>query len=55
MKITLIFLFTFAAQCFLLAQTYTSFRTGNAASVTTQPLGGVCLMGGAGEQDEAMK
>ncbi len=36
------------------AQSYTSFFTGNATDLVTQPLGGVCLMGGAGESDEAM-
>lgn len=37
------------------AQTYTSYRTGSATDTLTQPLGGVCLMGGATEDDNAMK
>ncbi len=36
------------------AQTYTSYRTGNAGNLSTTALGGICLMGGASEQDEAM-
>ena len=35
-------------------QNYTSYFTGNAADITTQPAGGVCLMGGASEDDNAM-
>jgi cyanophycinase-like exopeptidase len=40
---------------FINAQNFTSFFTGNTSDVTTNPLGGVCLMGGATENDEAMK
>lgn len=36
-------------------QNYTAYRTGNSVSVVTSPLGGICLMGGATEHDEAMK
>jgi cyanophycinase-like exopeptidase len=36
-------------------QTYTSYFTGNSADITTIPSGGVCLMGGASEDDNAMK
>ena len=36
------------------SQSYTSFFTGNSTDLVTQPIGGVCLMGGAGESDEAM-
>ena len=36
------------------AQGYTSYFTGNATDVATSPQGGVCLMGGAGEDDHAM-
>jgi cyanophycinase-like exopeptidase len=37
------------------SQSYTSFFTGSTTDVETNPLGGVCLMGGASENDEAMK
>ena len=36
------------------AQTYTSWLTGNASDLISQPQGGVCLMGGASENDAAM-
>lgn len=36
-------------------QTYTSYVTGNATDIETQSLGGVCMMGGASENDDAMK
>ena len=36
------------------AQNYTSYYTGN-ANIVTNPSGGVCLMGGASEDDNAMK
>lgn len=36
-------------------QNYTSYFTGSSTNVTTNPLGGVCLMGGASEDDNAMK
>ncbi len=39
----------------LIAQNYTSYFTGNMQDVTTQALGGICLMGGASEDDNAMK
>lgn len=39
--------------CF--AQDYTSYITGDSADVITNPVGGICLMGGAAEDDEAMK
>ncbi len=35
-------------------QSYTSYFTGNANDLTTSPKGGVCLMGGASEDDNAM-
>ena len=38
-----------------LGQNYTSYFTGNAADVVTTPAGGVCLMGGATENDNAMR
>mgnify|MGYP001381326969 CR=1 FL=1 len=38
------------------AQSYTSYFTGNSVDMTTaNPQGGVCMMGGASEHDEAMK
>lgn len=37
------------------SQAYTSYFTGDPSDVQTQPTGGVCLMGGATEHDEAMK
>ncbi|MBN8565335.1 MAG: T9SS type A sorting domain-containing protein [Flavobacteriales bacterium] len=40
---------------FLNAQGYTSYFTGNTTNITTTPEFGVCLMGGASENDEAMK
>jgi cyanophycinase-like exopeptidase len=39
----------------LSAQAYTSWFTGNTQDVQTQPLGGVCMMGGASEFDPAMQ
>jgi len=38
-----------------LAQNFTSYFTGSANDKKTNPSGGVCLMGGATENDEAMK
>jgi len=37
------------------AQNYTSYFTGNTTDTVTSPLGGICMMGGATEDDEAMK
>lgn len=37
------------------AQGYTNWFVGNTANATVQALGGVCLMGGATENDEAMR
>jgi len=37
------------------AQDYTSYFTGNTQDLSTSALGGLCLMGGATEHDEAMK
>lgn len=36
-------------------QSYTSYLTGSATDIVTNPSGGVCLMGGATEDDNAMK
>lgn len=53
MKIfTFIFLSFFCLT--LNAQNYTSYFTGSVTDVITQPAGGVCLMGGATEDDNAM-
>ncbi len=38
-----------------LAQNYSSYLTGNTTDLSPQAFGGVCLMGGASEDDEAMK
>ncbi len=38
-----------------IAQAYTSYLTGDATDVTTVPLSGVVLMGGASENDNAMR
>ena len=35
-------------------QSYTSYFTGNATDLVTSPAGGICLMGGATEDDNAM-
>ncbi|MDG2331336.1 MAG: T9SS type A sorting domain-containing protein [Flavobacteriales bacterium] len=37
------------------AQAYTSYFTGNSVNLPTNPKGGICLMGGATEDDNAMK
>ena len=39
----------------LLGQSFTSYYTGNTTDAVTNPEGGICLMGGATEDDEAMK
>lgn len=38
-----------------MGQNYTSYFTGNETDVVRNPTGGVCMMGGATENDEAMK
>lgn len=40
---------------FSFAQDYTSFFTGNTTNIETQPDFGICLMGGAQEDDNAMQ
>ncbi len=40
---------------FGIAQNYTSYFSGNPTDMITTPKGGVCLMGGASEHDNAMK
>lgn len=37
------------------AQSYTSYFTGDTVNISTSPEGGICMMGGATEHDEAMK
>lgn len=39
----------------LMSQNYTSYFIGDTADVVVNPLGGVCLMGGATEDDNAIK
>lgn len=51
-KITLLFLLSIQM---VFAQNYTEYLTGNATDITTNHKAGICLMGGAGEQDDAMK
>lgn len=47
--------FLFACCPFLaFGQSFTSYFTGNPLDTLTSPLGGVCLMGGASEDDNAM-
>jgi cyanophycinase-like exopeptidase len=38
-----------------IGQSFTSYFTGNMSNIVTNPLGGSCLMGGATEDDEAIK
>jgi cyanophycinase-like exopeptidase len=40
---------------FVFSQNYTSYFTGNSMDTITNPHGGVCMMGGASEHDNAMK
>jgi cyanophycinase-like exopeptidase len=51
----LVFLVAAFLVCSIQAQSYTSYFTGNTTDIVTNPSGGVCLMGGATEDDEAMK
>jgi cyanophycinase-like exopeptidase len=48
----IVFAGLFSINC--VAQNYTSYFTGDAVDAITQPAGGVCLMGGATEDDNAM-
>ncbi len=48
------FLFSLLATS-VFGQNYTSYFSGNTTDAVTNPKGGVCLMGGATEHDEAMK
>ncbi len=55
MRYSLGFLFIFYISHSFVSQNYTAYRTGNSAAVATLPAGGICLMGGGGENDEGMK
>lgn len=51
-----LFIFYFAMlSSFVSAQNYTSYVTGNTTDTVVAPQGGICLMGGAMEDDNAMK
>jgi len=50
-----ILLFAFIFPCFIFGQGYTSFFIGNTTNITTNTEFGVCLMGGATENDNAMR
>ncbi len=45
----------FASLSLSFSQSYTSYFSGNENDTITNPEGGICLMGGATEDDEAMK
>lgn len=45
----------FLSSLFAYSQNYTSYFTGNSTDLVTSPQGGICLMGGASEDDNAMK
>lgn len=53
MRHILLLLFTWPLS--FMAQSYTSYFTGNTTDKETQALGGICLMGGATEDDNAMR
>ena len=53
MKLILALSLSITYTCF--AQDYVSYFTGDTSDVVTNPDGGICLMGGAAEDDEAMK
>lgn len=50
-----ILLLTLIINSLAFSQNYTSYFTGNGTDLLTSPTGGICLMGGATEHDEAMK
>jgi cyanophycinase-like exopeptidase len=54
MKHLLVFLFS-VFQVSAFSQAYVSYFTGNKKDKVTQPQGGICLMGGSSESDEAMR
>ena len=51
----LLLLFLLLCYHWLFAQDYTNYMTGDPSDVSPTPVQGVCLMGGATENDEAMK
>jgi cyanophycinase-like exopeptidase len=51
-RLAITFLLT---QTFVFSQDYVSWRVGNNSGLAVQPSGGVCLMGGASESDDAMR
>ncbi|MFT3738411.1 MAG: Type 1 glutamine amidotransferase-like domain-containing protein [Breznakibacter sp.] len=51
---SVLFFFWLACPVWGDAQAYTSYFTGNATDTVTEPFGGVCMMGGAAEDDNAM-
>lgn len=52
----LFFLLVYVVGCDVLqAQNFTSYPTGNPVDTVSNPQGGICMMGGAGEHDEAMR
>jgi cyanophycinase-like exopeptidase len=59
MKVTtrrILFLFALILNAiFAAGQSYTSFFTGNSTNIITAPQGGICMMGGATESDDAMR
>lgn len=55
MKHFLLFFTFLLLHNFLFSQSYTTYFTGDSTNVSPTPLGGTCLMGGASENDEAMK
>lgn len=54
MRSPLFLLFVAIFPLYAAGQSYTSWFLGNTENVSPQPLGGVCLMGGATENDSAM-
>jgi len=51
----LCFFYLFLINTVGFSQSYTSYFTGSSIDLVTVPSGGVCIMGGATEHDEAMK
>ncbi|NNE29729.1 MAG: T9SS type A sorting domain-containing protein [Saprospiraceae bacterium] len=54
-KLSLLVLGLISCSSFLSGQNYTSYFTGSNLDTLTSPEGGICMMGGATENDEAMK
>jgi cyanophycinase-like exopeptidase len=51
----ILFTFLFLIPTYSFSQNYTSYFTGNATNVNASTNGGICLMGGATENDSAMR